>query len=471
MQYFRNIFQARILPGITLAVLFTGSVFSLWPGVMSLDATGQYMAAKAGVYSDHHPPLMSFVWRYLDFIYPGPATMFLLHLLMLYAAAALFLFLFKQSRFKWWYVAYPILPSIMAYTALIVKDTGFTYCYLLSAALMTFLCLKQVQRYKVPILAIICVLLFYGTAVKFQAKFILPFFTLGVAYCLFGYQFNKRAIVTAIGLCVFLLTAIHATNTKLVPSAQEAHSWQYVKIYDLSAISLALDTPLYPQFILQQPQFNFGAVKDKFLTREVDPLVFDTGAVIQLGKNSQQREELWQYWFITIKQHPWLYLKSRLKLFSYNLTTAPCDRNNPVKFLATTRLSPLLNLPGVSASINTGYLVFKIMLRFMWLLPLTFAYAYLGLKYFKRCSAAAPLLLLSASSLSLMFVLLFFSMAATARYVFLCTCFMHAAHGLAYMTLRYAALSRQTNTLQNDMRGQILLPNPAPADLNKDPIF
>lgn len=452
----KSLLQQRFIPYLVLASFFIISALSLWPGVMSLDATGQYLAAKAGVYSDHHPPMMSFVWRYLDFVYPGPAPMFMLHLVMLYAAAAIFLFIFNKSRFRWWYVFYPILPSIMAYTALIVKDTGFTYCYLLSAALMTFLCVNKVQRYRAAVLSLICLLLFYGTAVKFQAKFILLFFTLGVVYCGFDYKLHKQAIITGVGLFFTILAAVVATNAKLVPTAQEAHSWQYVKIYDLSAISIALDTPLYPDFILQQPQYSFATVKEKFLTREVDPLVFDTGAVIRYGANPEQRKELWDYWFKTIKQHPWLYLKCRLQLFSYNLTTAPCDRNNPVKFLSSTRLAPILNLPGMSASIDAGYLVFKIMLRFMWLTPLVIVYAYLGIKHFKDTRTAAPLLLLSLSSLTLMIVLLFFSMAATARYVFLCTCLMHAAHGLAYVTWKSTVRSTDPNLKRKNELNYIL---------------
>lgn len=421
------------IPWLLLISFFLASLISLWPGVMSPDATTQYVAAKSGVYSDHHPPLMSFVWRYLDYLYPCPASMFILHLSMLYAATAILMLTFNKSKFKWWYAFYPVLPNLLAYTALIVKDTGFTFTYLLSAALMTFLCYRRVQKYKLPLLVLMVVLLFYGTAVKFQAKFILVFFTIGIGYCLFDYKLNRNSMFTGLILCVVILSGITYTNAKLVPSTHEAHSWQLVKIYDLSAISVALNTPLYPDFIKAQANYDFTNIKNAFLTREVDPLVFGEDPIIRSGKTPEHRQILWDYWFKTIQQHPWLYLQSRLKLFSYNLTTAPCDRNNPVKFLASTALAPLLAVPGISNIIDAGYMLFKIMLRFMWFFPLVFVYAYLGIRYFKKSRTAAPLLLLSLSSMVLMFVLLFFSMAATARYVFLCTCFTHAAHGLAWV--------------------------------------
>src|SRR5579871_5154950 len=117
---------------LLLGALLCISFIALWPGIMSADATTQYMAAKAGLYTDHHPPLMSLVWRYLDLMYPGPGLLFSMHILMLYAAAAILIYLFHDSKFKWWYSVYPVIPNMLAYTALIVKDTGFTYAYLLS---------------------------------------------------------------------------------------------------------------------------------------------------------------------------------------------------------------------------------------------------------------------------------------------------------------------------------------------------
>src|SRR5690349_8918626 len=114
--------KLRTNPGFyawsVLGVFYICSLIFLWPGVMSPDAYTQYAAAMAGVYHDHHPPVMGFVWRNLAQIYPGPATMFIFHLSMLYIAAAIFVYLFRNSKFKWWYVCFPLLPNILAYTAL-----------------------------------------------------------------------------------------------------------------------------------------------------------------------------------------------------------------------------------------------------------------------------------------------------------------------------------------------------------------
>lgn len=417
-----------------LCVLYIISMVALWPGVMSPDANSQYAAAIAGLYSDHHPPVMSLLWRYLDHIYPGPGLMFTFHISMLYSAAAIFIYIFKNSLFRWWYAIYPLIPNLLAYTALIVKDTGFTYSYLLSGAILAVMMVNKTPRYKYLLLIPVVLLLYYGTAVKFQAQYVLIFFTIGIGYCVNNYKLSWLTVIYGSLINIAIMILITTTNSALVPQAREAHSWQLVKLYDLSSISLMVNKPLYPDFILQQPNFEFARVQQEFEPREVDPLVFPTDSVLKPGKTEQQREELWNYWYKTIKQYPWQYLKTRLRLCGYNLTTSPSDRSDPVNFLSTTTLKSVLEHAWIINLINAAFSIVKIALRFIWLLPLLFIYSYIAVARINNKSTAAPLLMFSATSIMLLLVLLFCSMAGTARYVFLCTCLVHASHGFAYFT-------------------------------------
>jgi len=427
---------AKAMPAWSLLLTFyIISMIWLWPGVMSPDADAQYAAAIAGLYSDHHPPVMSLLWRYLDRIYPGPGLMFTWHISMLYSAAAIFIYIFRNSIFKWWYAIYPLIPNLLAYTALIVKDTGFTYSYLLSGAILSLMMVNKTNRYKYLLLMPVIALLCYGTAVKFQAQYVLIFFSIAVGYCINNYKLSGATAFYGVLINIIIIILISNINAALVPQTREAHSWQLVKLYDLSSISIALDKPLYPAFVQQQANFDFKVIKQLYNPREIDPLVFQSNSVLKPGQNAQQRDTLWQYWFQTIQQHPWLYLKSRLRLFSYNLTTSPSDRSDPVKFLATTELKSILEYGFVKNLLNTGFSIIKIALRFVWLLPLLFLYSYIAVLKLKSKATAAPLLLFSATSVMFLLVLLFCSMAGTARYVFLCTCLIHASHGFAYFSL------------------------------------
>ncbi len=438
-------------PWVLLGVFFIICYAAFWPGIMSADATSQYLAAKSSVYSDHHPPLMSFVWRYLDMLYPGPATIFTLHMLMLYAAAAIFIYIFRASKFKWWYAIYPMIPNMLAYTALIVKDTGFTYSYLLAGAVMTYVANANnhgasstfgspppsSSMRRTILLILFCItLLFYGTAVKYQAKFLLIFFCIGASYILFRCKLNWSSVLSGVAIYLVMLLAILATNSWLVPDAQESHSWQNVKLFDLSAISLELNKPLYPEFVSKNPKFDFANVKQQFKPYQVDHLVFYPYSVLKAGDTAEQRAELWNYWWQTVKAHSWVYLKIRARLFSYNLTTGPSEYTDPLGYFKNTKLAPLFSMPIMQKAISALFAAFKTMLWFLWLVPLMFMYIYLGIIKFKQSRLAPPLLMFNITSLALLTILFFFSMAACARYVFLATCLIHASHAMAYYAWR-----------------------------------
>lgn len=428
-KHFKN---PALAPWLLLAAFYIVSLAAFWPGIISPDASTQYAAAIAGLYTDHHPPMMSLLWRYLAKIYQGPATMLVFHITLLYMASAIFVYIFRTSKFKWWYAIYPIIPNMLAYTSLIVKDAGFTYCYLLAGAILALQMVNRSNKHKYLLLTIATVLLFYGTAVKFQAQYLLVFFTIGICYCLEHYKLNWRTIIHGIGLNFAILLAILLINSYLVPQSQKSNSWQLVKLYDLSAMSIELNKPLYPEFVLHQKNFNFDTVKQQFDSREVDPLVFPKNSVLKGGSTEAERAKLWAYWFEMIKKHPWLYLKVRLKLFSYNLTSSPSQRSEPIQFLNSTALQPLLQSSLVQNLINASYSAFKIVLRFMWLLPFLGLHCYIAIRRFNYVNEAAPLLMFSSTTIALLLILLFFSMAGTARYVFLGTCLIHASHGFAY---------------------------------------
>lgn len=423
--------QTAKKPLLFLAAFYLGSLFILWPGVISPDAMNQYQAALAGVYSDHHPPAMSLLWHYLNLLYAGPGLLFALHLTLLYSAAAIFIYIFRTSKFKWWYVVFPLIPNMLAYTVFIVKDASFVYTYLLAGAIISLLIVQRQSKFKIPLLALCLLLLFYGTAAKFQARYLLIFFTLGIGYC-YDYKFALKNIMVGIALCAALLGAMFAFNSYMVPNAQQQHTWQWVKLYDLSGISLELDKPMYPEFIKHNPNFDFARIKQQFDPQKVDDLVFGSDAPLRGGDNAIDRDTLWHYWFNTLKQHPWLYLKVRFKVWSYNLTSVPSEYNNPTKFLARTALKPIVEIPFMQACIDGAYQFINGALRFIWLVPFLIFYTYLGIKHFKRNSYAVPLTMFCVTSIALLLILFFFSMAGVARYVLLCTCLVHAAHGFAY---------------------------------------
>lgn len=424
-----------IRPLLVLCALFTISLITLWPGIMSPDASSQYAAAVAGIYSDHHPPLMSWVWRQVNTIYSGTGIIYSMHLLLLYTAMGIFIYIFRESKFKWWYVVYPLIPGIFAYTIFIVKDASFVFSYLLSGSIISLIITNRRQPGKLLLLSIATVLLLYGTAVKYQAQYLLIFFTLALAFCV-DFRFDYKTLVRGVVIYLLIMCTIFVINMKLVPYSQKSHSWQLVKLYDLSAISIAKHKPLYPEFVLADPNFDFTKVQQLFNPQKVDDLVFPEDNVLRAGMNAPERDALLEYWRTTVLHNPWLYLKVRLRLWLHNLTSIPSEYNDPASFLRSTTLAPLISIPWITDFINSSYNFCMNFFMFLWIFPLQLLYCWLGLRNYKQSRYAAPLTLFSFSSLTMLAVLLFFSMAGVARYVLFCTCFIHASHGFAYFCWR-----------------------------------
>src|SRR5690349_19243591 len=62
-----------------------------YPGVMTIDSFDQLAEARAGFYTDSHPPAMAALWRVIDHVVPGPLGMLVLQLTCLEAGIYLLL--------------------------------------------------------------------------------------------------------------------------------------------------------------------------------------------------------------------------------------------------------------------------------------------------------------------------------------------------------------------------------------------
>mgnify|MGYP004068218379 CR=1 FL=1 len=75
-----------------------------FPGLMTADSIGTYNSAKSGVYTDHHPPMMAFVWSFFDYFYEGPACMFIVNMALMWSALFLGSKLFSKRYLRLWFV-------------------------------------------------------------------------------------------------------------------------------------------------------------------------------------------------------------------------------------------------------------------------------------------------------------------------------------------------------------------------------
>lgn len=422
-------------PYYALAGLFLLHVALTWPGTMTPDSQSQYSMAITGNYSDHHPPVMSFTWRYLNMVYPGPGLVLLLHLFFLYAAAGIFISTFKDIRIKFFYLLLPIIPSVLVYSWMIWKDVGFAFSYLLLAAILTHLTLLK-KRISLTCGIVIFLTLFYGTAVKFQAQYCAPLILLWIAYIYNNQKLNAKAFTAAFIFGVAFFMALNAFNSALIPDAGKSHSWQHVKLYDLAAISYATDRPLFPEFA-KRLGFSMEKLKKLSNSQRVDDLTFGEDAILQLGKNDQERQQLWDYWFKTVLKYPFIYAKHRLYNSAYTLLSVPglLRLTGSSVFWESSAASSTSALSGFlkMTLIDLFKIIATLLLAHLPVIILGFFYIILAVKALPYEGAAVPLLFINLIALSMVIILFFFSMAGTPRYTYMSICLTNASNALAFL--------------------------------------
>lgn len=425
----------KLNPLILVFLLGGLHLLLMWPGILSSDSQVQYAMAISGVYSDHHPPLMSFVWRYLDRIISGSGLMFLLHLSLLYGAIFYLIKSINNFRYRFILLLFPLIPQIFFYSNMIWKDVGFAFSFLLVATYLGYVTSKRQQLinykswYKIVILLII---LLYGTAIKFQARYCAPVLLIWMAYICANYSLYTKKFIKY--LCILILGfyfALYSVNYNLISNIQKSHSWQNVKLYDLAAISVAINQDLFPIFVKNN---NFTMIElttkfnrkplDRFKYYMVDDLIFGSDAILKIGVNEQERQQLYISWVKAVFQHPIIYFKHRINNMLSMLLYHPGFKY----------INKILGDDFVVLSSICNVLVYLIMAN---LIPAIICAIYfifgIYILYKKNNNpAAVSLICFNAIGLIILMALFFCSMAGTPRYTYIMICMVHASHVFAY---------------------------------------
>ncbi|WP_156956726.1 hypothetical protein [Candidatus Odyssella acanthamoebae] len=390
---------------------------------------GQYQQALLGIYNDHHPAMMSFAWRYFDKICPGYGSMYLLQIGLFYLglyfiwqAAETFLDFKKSPALLLFIFFLPWWPQVLLFSIQIQKDNGFTFSFFAIAAALANYSLRD-KQISLPAALLIFVGLIYGTAVKYQAQFILPILSIWFGWLLV----KSRPPLQRLTVSIFTTLAVYASvvgiNAVLVPKAQQSNSWQYVKLFDLAAISKSMDQDLILD-INKTPHFSFEKLKNQFQENVVDPYVFPADAILKKNTDPLEQQQLWDHWFSVVRCHPFYYLKHRWMNFSHCLI----DR---VGYTHVDRLLPQIIDPETKAfSIVKGIIDlmgYAFVSQFLVIL-LGVIYFVASVVYWRRSKLAPIIFCFTSMALLFIGILLFMSMAGTPRYTYFSLVMIHGCH-------------------------------------------
>jgi urea transporter len=123
------------------AVVAAGCVLvlaSFYPGYMSADSLDQLGQARQGMLNDHHSPVMTMLWAFLDRLWPGPQGIVLFHNVCFWSGTAILCGLaFRRMTFAILATfSMGLAPPIFALLGTAWKDVGFGCSLLLAVALL-----------------------------------------------------------------------------------------------------------------------------------------------------------------------------------------------------------------------------------------------------------------------------------------------------------------------------------------------
>ena len=315
---------------------FALTVILLYPGFMTWDSVEQLSQARTGEYVDWHPPVMAYIWSWVDRLISGPFGMLLLVMILVWTGtykiissqladvpqsvriAAIWVIIFFPPTFIPF--AYIVKDNVMAGLLLVLYASVFA----LDRSYTRLLRRKYHMLAAVSGIVAVAVLAIAHRHNAFIAVFPALWFSALLLYTKSGTGLTRhaKAITTAsvvLAGCVLLAGFINKTLT-----VHPTPSVLSLVVYDLTGMAIhegqvffANDPESPVPIIFKDQEPDLGELREHYNSRDWVPLqaIFDLGK----AKTDQDTARIVGYWLRSIVQHPSSYLQHRQGVFLNSL--------------------------------------------------------------------------------------------------------------------------------------------------------
>jgi hypothetical protein len=295
--------------GFLLTFLF------FYPGFVGREGVDQIDQAVFHIFNDLQPLYLTLLFSLLLKLHRALETLLFVQLGFLwfgiYLVASELNRLRKHLGFALLLV--PFFPPLLVHLGTVSKDS-FAAAFMLCA--IGFLLRSDSQRKKSNrIAAILFLSLTALTRLNGGIFLILPF----AFFARESWRMKTAAAVT--GAAIALTLSVQFVCGLFI-RYEPTHSEQYLMVYDLTGISKVEQKPIYPDFILRDPQFSFDKALQNYTPATLDTLFFIPGQAGNLGQPVRDISELRAFWLRAIGEHTLSYLKHRTDVF-FALMTLP----------------------------------------------------------------------------------------------------------------------------------------------------
>ncbi len=305
---------------VTAAILVAGAMLSLavnYPGHMEFDGIMQLAEGHSGVYSNWHPPVMSWLLGLSDALH-GDAWLFVLFDTVLGTAA--FLFLLCSTRIPTWLTVLAALvivalPQLLLFPSIVWKDILFA-----NATIAGFCCLSLASEARAKwLLPGAIILLALAVLARQNGIVMLPCaaFAYGMAAGQRDRSITRRSLL--FGFAVFAVAFAGNSLLQLRASGELGPTRQieYLQIYDMAGMLKAQPELTLDRLQAQAPamaHFLRNTGRNLYTPAQQDPVVFDARIrpliFPSLGTVGEQWREL-------VAAHPLLYVQVRAQAFAW----------------------------------------------------------------------------------------------------------------------------------------------------------
>lgn len=330
---------ARFAPFALCAFGFALTLYVFYPGIMTYDAKYVYIAIGQPPWGDWQSPVMVWLWKLIDPLAPGSASMFVLIAGLYWGSfAILSMRLAKRSLFAGILLAaLAFLPPAAEFAGIIWRDILFSTTWLMAVAL-AYVAATSSSSARILLQLAALVLIAFGVLLRPNALIAAP---LLVAYAFWPSHFRiGRAIVLYVPAAVVFYGLIQVVYYDLLEAKRE-HPLHSVFVFDLGGISHFARHNQFP--VSWTPEQNALVVEgcykptlwDIYWNR--DPCNF---VMNRLEKQDKVfgTSVLSSAWIAAIARHPLAYLQHRAAfmwnfLSNENLTLWTLDVEDPRKYI------------------------------------------------------------------------------------------------------------------------------------------
>ena len=360
---------------------------------------------------------MAMLWSLLNYIYPGPQTMLFVHLSLLWLSVGFLYFADKTNKYRWIYFIIPFLPNIFVQSANIWKDIAFGNSFLFVFSVSVYYLYRK-NKTSIWMFLISLLVVFYGTSVKFQAQFIVPF----IIYFMFLAILKTNYLYNIFGSIILSIILITSNNFIIDKYTVNTESWQLRQLFDISAIIQELDDDTdLPQYVKNYKNYNFQTLKDNFTHKWVDTLIFPEDRVFTTTLDTKELDELNNTFTKLITNHPFLYLKHRIINFFWlmqeSVSATAFTQSMNIKEITDVNIHHFENNYLKAFLIKILRIIPKIFTVNMLSVIIIFYYGFYCYKHFTLENNEIKILIfITISSIIFMLVLFFKTMASDYRY-------------------------------------------------------